>query len=202
MVSLDKRRQHERNKYLALYGRKEGMHVITKDKDGQPQPLSAYAKCNASRLQVRWLTQVLDRWKLPIKSAVDFGCGRNGWCVALRERGIAATGVDFACPLADVDAPMHYTGLPSESADIVTAWDALEHCLPDDVPLVLAEMRRVVKHGGLFLAHIPTGASRVEVDGENLHATQRPIAWWRDRLREAGFKGIREKENDFWGRAG
>lgn len=202
MASLDKRRHHERDKYLALYGRKGGMNVTTRDQHGQPQPLPGYAKQGMSKLHVAWLAQVLDRWKLPIKSAVDFGCGRNGWCVALRERGIEAVGVDFACPLADVEAPMHNTGLPGESADIVTAWDALEHCLPDDVPLVLTEMRRVSKPGALFLAHIPTGPSKVEVDSENLHATQRPIAWWCNRLWEAGFKGLRHKENDFWGRAG
>lgn len=120
------------------------------------------------------------------RCVVDFGCGRNDFARALRERGIEAIGVDWVYDEADVKAAMHDTGLKSGVADVVTSFDALEHLLPDEVPVVLREMRRVCRQGGRFIFSISTRPSRITARGENLHPTVRPIAWWREQIERVG----------------
>lgn len=120
------------------------------------------------------------------RSLIDFGCGGNEFVGMVHERGGQGRGVDFANERADVIAPMHATGLPDSSADVVTAFDSLEHVLPEDVEAVLREMRRVGKPGGRFVFSISTVPSRITVNGQNLHPTVQSIAWWLNRIRRHG----------------
>jgi hypothetical protein len=54
--------------------------------------------------------------------------------------GVRAEGVDFAFDEADIKAPMHKLPLADNCADVVTAFDSLEHLLPDEVDAVLDEI--------------------------------------------------------------
>ena len=164
---LDARRARERAKYLDLAAR----------------PGSTYGSSNHGRNAV----PIVRAWRP--RFVVDFGCGRNDFVRGLRRVGIDGLGVDFAFEDADVVEPMHSTGLLDGVADVVTSFDALEHLLPEDVDLVLAEMRRVARpppHGGRFVFSICTRPSRITALGENLHPTVRPIAWWLDRISKVG----------------
>ncbi len=162
---LDARREHERSKYVVLASR----------------PGSAYGATNHGRDAIA----ILKRWKS--RFVVDFGCGRNDFITELRRHGIDGLGVDFAFHDADIQKPMHGTGLVEGVADVVTSFDALEHLLIEDVVPVLNEMLRVARSRGWFCVSVCTRPSRITVAGENLHPTVRPLAWWVETIGRVGL---------------
>lgn len=115
------------------------------------------------------------------KRVLDCGCGRNLLVQELRLAGIEALGVDFAFPEADFQAPLHALPFRDGAFDVITAFDVLEHVLPEDVELVLDEFRRVATKGK-FCFSICYRPSRKTVDGENLHPTVREESWWIRRI--------------------
>lgn len=119
-------------------------------------------------------------------TVLDFGCGDNCLAQLLCGEGIAAMGLDWVNPAADILAPMWATTCGDGLFDCVTAFDSLEHLLPEDVPLVFDEMRRVSTPNGGFIFSIATRPSRILVKGQNLHPTVRPRVWWLDMIRAAG----------------
>lgn len=165
-ADLDARRERERAKYLALAAK----------------PGSSYGSTNHGRHAV----PLIQRQRPVPRLVVDFGCGRNEFIRQLRRLGIEGLGVDFAFTEADLLAPLHATGLHKGVADVVTSFDALEHLLPEDVDPALAEMRRVARPRALFVISVATRPSRIKVDGEGLHPTVQPLAWWLERLARVG----------------
>jgi len=165
--SLDARREHERGKYVALAGRPAATGT-------------GYGATNHGAAAIPLVLKHKPRF------IVDFGCGRNDFIGSLRRLGIDGLGIDFAFPEADVPRAMHKTGLLDGTADVVTSFDALEHLLPEDVDLVLTEMRRVARKGGRFVFSICTRPSRTTVAGEGLHPTVRPLPWWLERIARVG----------------
>jgi len=160
-VDLEARREHERGKYAALTGTRYGS-----SNHGQ----HAYALVQSFKPRF----------------VVDFGCGRNLFIQHLRKLGIDGLGVDFAFPEADIVAPMHRVPLSAGIAEVVTAFDALEHLLPEEVDEVLDEMRRIGVPGGRFVFSICTRESRHQVKGEGLHPTVKPRGWWLERIGRIG----------------
>lgn len=160
-VDLEARREHERKKYLALTG-------------------STYGSTNHGRHAYSILQASKPRF------VVDFGCGRNLFIQHLRRLGIDGLGVDFAFPEADILAPMHRVPVSAGIADVVTAFDALEHLLPEEVDEVLDEMRRIAVPGGRFVLSICTRESKTKVNGEGLHPTVRSRGWWLERIGRVG----------------
>lgn len=158
-------REHERQKYLKLRKDRPAYGSTNHGKDAIPRVIA-----------------------LAPRFVVDFGCGGNEFVKELRRMGVDGLGVDFANENADALKPMHDTKLQTGIADVVTSFDALEHLLPDDVPLALAEMRRVGRANGRFVVSVSTVASKITVGGENLHQTIRPRAWWINAIRAAGGK--------------
>jgi SAM-dependent methyltransferase len=96
---------------------------------------------------------------------LDLGCGAGAFSSALRDHGAIATGVDVAAeavrqaravhPSLDVCRVDEGGPLPFEEGafDAVWAGELLEHVV-DTVALV-AEVRRVLRFGGLLLATTP-----------------------------------------------
>lgn len=162
-VDLEARRAHERGKYLALMG-------------------TGYGSTNHGRHAYA----LLQSFRPPPRYVVDFGCGRNLFIQHLRRLGIDGLGVDFAFPEADVVAPMHRVPVSAGIAEVVTAFDALEHLLPEEVDEVLDEMRRVAVPGGRFVLSICTRESKTQVNGEGLHPTVKPRGWWLERIGRVG----------------
>ena len=162
VMDIETRRVREREKYLAL----------TKS--------PTYGATNHGR----------DAYPLVLRHAprfvIDFGCGRNDFIRGLRRRGVDGLGVDFAFIEADIVAPMHRVSVASGVADLVTSFDALEHLLPEDVPLVLDEMRRIARSRGRFVFSIARRQSRITVNGEGLHPTVRPLRWWLAEISRVG----------------
>lgn len=131
-------------------------------------------------------------------SLVDIGCGHNDFAKSIRSCGINATGVDFACPSADVvaDATM---GLPfrDKEFDMLTAFDMLEHVRPDSVDAVLSELRRVSRRFCFAIAYCDSQTK--SPSGGTLHPTVRPDGWWRGRIELAGGTRIRRSGRYLFG---
>jgi len=114
---------------------------------------------------------------------LDVGCGFNEFVLERRNEGMDATGVDFACPGADIIAPAHSLPFPDKSFSLLTSFDMLEHLCPEEVPAALKEMARV---SGSFIFSISYVPSVTKVRGETLHPTVRSRDWWVARIAEAG----------------
>ena len=115
---------------------------------------------------------------------VDFGCGCNNFINNLNKLGIEGKGVDFVYEEADIVAPMHNVPLPNGCADFITAFDSLEHLLPEDVDLVFEEMQRIAMPDCAFCFSISYTPSMITVHGQNLHPTVRPAKWWAAKIRK------------------
>lgn len=128
---------------------------------------------------------------------LDVGCGDNRFVRELRSRGVAAMGIDFVHAGADLHAAAHALPFCNAAFDWVTAFDVLEHLLPEEVEPVLAEFARVAGTG--WLCSISHRDSRVRGPrGETLHPTVRPREWWRQRL--SSWIDVREDAGYVWGR--
>lgn len=149
----DDQRERERQKYVALLGH------------------PTYGGKNHGLPAIPFIQTIRPR------ALLDLGCGRNKLCKMLRESGeIGATGVDFAFPDADIIAPMHRVPVADRSADCITAFDSLEHLLPEEVDEVIDEMNRIARPGARFVATIASFKHR------DLHPTVRPLEWWLRKL--------------------
>jgi SAM-dependent methyltransferase len=102
----------------------------------------------------------------PRAPVLDLGCGRGELLLLLREAGIEATGVEGDPALAEAarrrgleivegDVLEVLKDLGSESQGAVTAVHLFEHLTPATLAVVLAEIRRVLRPGGLLIAECP-----------------------------------------------
>lgn len=114
------------------------------------------------------------------KTLLDLGCGRNLFVKAVRKRfpDIDAKGLDHVFPEADITAGMYDIPIEDGTIDMITAFDSLEHLLPEDVPTTFKEMKRISSPHGRFIFSISYVKSMVLVNGEQLHPTVRPREWW------------------------
>jgi SAM-dependent methyltransferase len=119
------------------------------------------------------------------KSLLDVGCGHNEFVKNLRKAlpAVRAIGVDFACPGADIIAAASALPFADKSFDVLTCFDALEHLEPGEVAPSLSEVARV---SGRFCFSICHRASVFLWQGENLHPTVQPEAWWIEQIEMAG----------------
>ena len=81
---------------------------------------------------------------------------------------------------------MHEIPLEDNSADFITAFDSLEHLIPEDVDLVLNEMARIAKPQADFCFSISYQPSNILVHGQNLHPTTQSDYWWRQKISTIG----------------
>ena len=130
---------------------------------------------------------------------VDAGCGPGHWTDHLRRLGLDATGVDLT-PAFLRHARQSYPGITFQSGNLerlpveshslggVLSWFSLIHRRPEDVPLALAEFRRVLREpGGRLLVGFFTGRELEPFDHAVVTAFRWPVDDMCQRLTEAGF---------------
>lgn len=129
-------------------------------------------------------------------SVLDVGCGWNEFIKMVHNRGGSGLGVDFACPGADLNAPFHDLPVPEGKYEVITAFDVLEHLIPEEIDEALLEMSRIAPH---FVVSISYKKSNWKApDGGGLHLTVRPKAWW---LRRFGkLAAVKCQGNYIYGR--
>jgi ubiquinone/menaquinone biosynthesis C-methylase UbiE/tetratricopeptide (TPR) repeat protein len=127
-----------------------------------------------------------------IGSVLDVGSGMGLLVQTLVREGIDAHGMDIAPRVVDHcngRMPGRFTRgtvlelpFPDGSFDTIMSTDCLEHIAPEDIPTVLAEMRRVSRRG-LFLRV----ATKIDRDAR-WHLSIHEREWWEEQLFDAGFR--------------
>lgn len=127
------------------------------------------------------------------KSALDVGCGDGTFCCDLVHLfGCEKVyGLDIASVVLNMvknidnqiiyfDGEAKALPLDDNSVEFVTAFDVLEHILPQDVEKTIQEFDRVSTKGlMLSISHRLSGEI---VDGSNLHMCVKPFKWWKEKL--------------------
>ena len=119
------------------------------------------------------------------KSWLDVGCGYNELIKEVRENTSIedSWGIDFSCPGADQNCDILELPFPDKRWDFITAFDVMEHLLPEQVPFGLKEMIRVSKR---FAFTIAFRKASTEIDGKNAHPTVWPAETWTEEIEKAG----------------
>lgn len=97
---------------------------------------------------------------------LDIGCGRGEWLELLQEEGAAARGVDLNRVMLDecrqrgfevteADAISYLRGLPDESLQAVTSFHLIEHLPFETLVMLVDEIQRTLKPGGLVILETP-----------------------------------------------
>jgi SAM-dependent methyltransferase len=128
-------------------------------------------------------------------SILDFGSGLGNAVEYFAGKGYRAAGVDIskvaadrlkarghACYWASLDS---LAEIPDNAFDYGFSNDVLEHIAEKHLDGVFAEMRRVCARR-LFLSVCPVPSVNRSREGENLHLTVRPKAWWEAKLARLG----------------
>jgi 2-polyprenyl-6-hydroxyphenyl methylase/3-demethylubiquinone-9 3-methyltransferase len=92
------------------------------------------------------------------RRVLDLGCGKGRFCRALARRGASVVGVDLsagmlreATGLDRIRGTARRLPFGTASFDRVVAVELFEHLAPQSLDLVCAEVRRVLRPGGIFV---------------------------------------------------
>lgn len=148
----------------------------------------------------------------PGDRVVDLGCGWGTFSLALAERGVDVTGIDFSqrsidfCEARAAERPAGRrprfiradagdTGLEAGAYDVVLAADLFEHLYPDDSERVAREAFRLLAPGGRFVTWTPHRGHLLEIlknrdivlRRDPTHVDYKSMARMRGLLEGAGF---------------
>lgn len=134
------------------------------------------------------------------KSLLDIGCGKGLFVEWAKTKNINAVGLDFATDY-DVQADLLEMPFSDNSFEMITAFDVLEHLLPENLGQGLDEMFRVTKQW--WIISIGYGPSKIKtLEGFiQLHPiSTRDKNWWIPKLSQYGTiekKGATRKGNPY-----
>lgn len=184
---LTERQQHELDKYKDVFKR-----GTTRVKGS-----GVYGDAN-------WGLRIYDYIKdIKPKSILDIGCGM-GVFVNDMDKNLQIPkvyGLDIASiktgnyhandNITWIDSMAHDIPLEDNTVEYITSFDALEHCLPEDIDQIVDEFYRVVTKG-LILKITYQQASERSLDNEFLHMTVQPESWWVEKfMKKFIYKGNR-----------
>lgn len=156
-----------------------------------------YAEATRGRPLHGWLERFSEQ--IPAGVVLDLGCGAGYDLTSLEELGHATVGLDYSEPLAAIAraksrgavvvADMRTLPFRTSSFDGVWASASLLHVPRADLPLALAEIRRVLKPEGLLFASVKAGGgSRRNEDGRCFTFYERLD--WAEALSASGFRAL------------
>lgn len=116
---------------------------------------------------------VVKQWLIGLNGAVlDAGCGPGQWAGWMHDQGFHVTGIDQSLEFirharTHSSIPFHHGSmeqLPNSDGSFagVLAWYSLIHTHPDELPIALAELGRVLRPGGSLLLGYFEGVAREE----------------------------------------
>ena len=131
-----------------------------------------------------------DIWKVDIlelnpESWLDVGCGHNILIKEVKKYWNVedCLGVDFSCPSADENCDILDMPFEDKRWDFLTAFDVMEHLLPEQITKAFDEMKRVSKRFAFTICYVE---AITIIDGENVHATVWPKDKWIDIIKQYG----------------
>ena len=130
-------------------------------------------------------------------SLLDVGCGHNNFVREIKTLGVQkAIGVDFACKSADYVADILDLPFTDKEFDFITAWDVLEHLLPEQVEPALLEMKRVSQRFAFTIAYdFASTPPPKKFKNHNLHQTVKKPSWWKEQIEK--YADI-SQQNELW----
>ena len=142
-----------------------------------------------------WLSTILNENP---SSWLDVGCGYNELIKEIREKDIIkdSWGIDFSCPGADQSCDILDLPFPDKRWDYITAFDVLEHLLPEQVPHALYEMSRVSHR---FAFTISFREAYTVVNGVNVHTCVWSKNRWREEIERVGSVILKNIDEFFLG---
>lgn len=112
---------------------------------------------------------------------LEIGFGNGAFLAYAKARGWNVTGLEVNEPLVETAKRNGFSafcgnlaGFADNSFDLVVAFDVLEHVPQAEMAGLLAEVERVLRGGGLFIARFPNGDSPfglVHQNGDVTHVT-------------------------------
>jgi len=155
--------------------------------------------------QRRYGTWIVDALKLQDRRVLDVGCACGSMLRGLWQAGADVDGIDcseyliqmgrrqwpdMADRLSTTDAVnLHH--VPDETYDWLHSCVVAEHWIPDLVPHILRELRRVLKPGGRFYCAYETDSCAMaggrHPQEEPSHICLKPTTWWEEQLTNAGW---------------
>ena len=164
--------------------------------DGVRSRVSAYENYRwMPERSIREASSIINN--ISFTTVLDFGCAKGFMVHALRLLGKEAHGVDVSEYAVTNCHPKvkEYLTIVDTAEDIKGGWDliiakdVLEHIPKEEIPSVLAALRRRCKT--IFVA-VPLGDGtryRIrEYEMDITHVTKEPEEWWLTTLVDAGFK--------------
>jgi len=163
---------------------------------------------------IRYVQELLDRYRLQVKSVLDLACGTGNVAMRLAKMGYEVWGVDISAPMIaeakrkarEAGLDIHYEvqdaaqlQLTKEFDLILSLFDSLNYILS---PEKLQEtFRRVYQHlraGGAFIFDVNTEYALREglFDQDNLCSRRRLLYRWKSRFNEE--TRICTVEMEFW----
>lgn len=113
-------------------------------------------------------------------SILDYGSGEGTLAKTLREQPIGVIRID------EYDPAIPGKDGPPSFADMVVCTDVLEHVEPERLDAVLQHLKMLARKV-LWVVISTKDSNKVLADGRNAHLIIQPGAWWKQRLRDAGF---------------
>lgn len=151
----------------------------------------------------RWLAESLD-WES--RKVLDVGCACGSILRGLGQAGVVVQGVDVNEHMIqlgrekwpDMQPLLHTCDAVNLHLYADESWDGLhsaqvaEHWKPKLVPLILKELHRVTKPGGLFFCALDTEElfarqGRTLENEDPTHICIKPLSWWHEQLAAAGW---------------
>lgn len=129
------------------------------------QVLQEVRESHIGRIGLRIMRHVRKPPLAEVGSALDIGCSSGDYLAYLRTLGWEVYGIEldeeaaryarehFGIDVRAGAAEQVLSGFPDESFDVVTMWHVLEHLF--DPSLVLAEVQRVLRPGGILMLEMP-----------------------------------------------
>jgi SAM-dependent methyltransferase len=154
---------------------------------------------------------VIQKYAPPPAVVREVACSKGYFVLHAMQRGYNVRGCDistYAISAAPDEVKPYVvvanaTDLPweSDSADVVTHMEFLEHVPEDEVGRVIEEMTRVLKAGGLLVGKIGIAIPddhpfKGQPDHDHTHVTMRSRTWWEAHFAQVGLWAQKNAESD------